>query len=105
MSASVCIKHPDRVATARCSTCHKPICDDCVVEVSGAKFCSKTCADNAARFQAKFRPEPSPGFFSKLKNLIISLVGMALVAAVTVVLLAKVAKIDFFVTLLKKFGL
>lgn len=105
MSASVCIKHPDRVATARCTTCHKPVCDSCVVEISGSKYCSKTCADNAARFQATFRPERSPGFFSKLTNLIISLVGMALVAAVAIVLLAKVAKIDFFVNLLKKFGL
>ena len=105
MAASVCINHPDRAGTARCSTCHKPICNSCVVEIDGAIYCSKNCADNAARFRANFRPETGPGFFGRLKNLIISIVGMAVVAAIAVVIFAKVLKIDFFINLLKKVGL
>jgi hypothetical protein len=102
---SVCINHPDRSGTSRCSTCHKPICSDCVVKLSGSVFCSQICHDNAARFNANFKPDHGPGFFGRLKNTIVSFVGMAAVAAVVVVILAKVLKIDFFINLLKKVGL
>lgn len=102
---SVCINHPDRAGTSRCVTCHKPICNACVVKVSGTVFCSQVCADNAARYNANFRPDRGPGFFGRLKNTVISIVGLAVVSAVAVVLCAKVLKIDFCISLLKKFGL
>jgi len=102
---SVCLNHTDRPANTRCSACHKPICNSCVVEISGAIYCSKACAENAARFNANYRPDRGPGFFGQIKNLIVSIVGLAVVATVAVFIFAKVLKIDFFITLLKKFGL
>lgn len=34
-----CVHHDDREASAICSTCHKPICETCLVELSGRQFC------------------------------------------------------------------
>ena len=76
-----------------------------MVEISGTIFCSETCAENAARFNANFRHDRGPGFFGKLKGMIVSLVGLASVAAVLVAIGAKVLKLDFCINLLKKVGL
>jgi hypothetical protein len=102
---SVCVNHPGRAATSRCSSCHKPICDDCIVKSEGAVFCSQACQENAARFAKNFRPEMGPGFFGNLKNMIVSLAGLAVVLLVVVFGCAKILKIAFFVDLLSKFGL
>ena len=102
---SICVNHTSRAATARCSSCHKPICDECVVKESGTVFCSQACAVNAARFNANFKPDRGPGFFGSIKNMIVSLVGLAFVLAVGVAICAYVLKIGFFVNLLKSIGL
>ena len=100
--SSICVNHTSRAATQRCVSCHKPICDECIVESSGNVYCSQVCADNAARYNARFKPDAGPGIFGKLKNLILSLVGLAAIAAVVVLICAKVLKIQFFIDLLKK---
>lgn len=41
-----CKKHPDRTATVTCDSCGVPICDDCIVDVGGNKYC-KDCAKKA----------------------------------------------------------
>ncbi len=43
---SVCLNHPDRGATTRCTTCFKPICGECVVRSHGEDFCSEQCKTN-----------------------------------------------------------
>lgn len=37
-----CAYHPDRPVQAICSSCGRPICDQCAVELSGQVYC-KTC--------------------------------------------------------------
>lgn len=49
---AACVTHPDRMADARCSTCHRPMCEECVVSTSDGKFCSRKCAARAADFRA-----------------------------------------------------
>ena len=93
--ASVCVNHPDREATARCVTCHKPICGQCMVRVGDHPYCSQTCADNAARFAARYRPEEGPGCFGKLKNMVVSLVGLVFVLTVLLLIGAYVFNIGF----------
>ena len=102
---SVCVNHPERNATARCSSCHKPICGDCVVQDGGSVFCSQKCAEGAARFYARYKPDRGPGLFTKLKNVVVSLVALAILIAAAVAVCAYVFKIPFFVNLLKKYGL
>jgi len=102
---SVCVNHTSRPATTRCSSCHKPICNSCVVEDGGKVFCSQMCIENTIRFSQNFRPDRGPGFFGSIKNLIVSLIGLAFVLAVIVVICAKVLNIGFFVNLLKSIGL
>ncbi len=34
-----CVNHDEQEATAVCPTCHKPVCDTCLVELSGRQFC------------------------------------------------------------------
>ena len=102
---SICVNHTSRTATARCATCHKPICDECVVKSGGSVYCSQVCADNAAKFAANFRPTGGPGFFTSLKNLVVSLVGLAFVLAVVVLIGAKVLNVGFCQKLLRLIGL
>jgi len=45
-----CAYHPDRDATARCSQCKKPLCDECAIPEGGKSFiCSRCAALKAAR--------------------------------------------------------
>ncbi len=46
---SVCLNHPDRPATARCTVCFKPVCAECLIRNDDGGFCSETCAANYAR--------------------------------------------------------
>ena len=52
-SESVCLNHPDTPAAARCATCGKPVCAQCVVERNGSSYCSAKCADNAANSEQR----------------------------------------------------
>ena len=102
---SVCVNHTNREATSRCTSCHKPSCDDCIVKADGAVYCSSRCAEAAAKFNKNFKPEQGPGFFGNLKNTIVGLVGLAFLAAVVVFIGAKVLNIGLFKSLLKIVGL
>lgn len=102
MTTGFCINHTDRAATARCSSCHKPICAECVVESGGAAYCSQRCAEGAARFYARYQGIPADSIFSKLKNLILSLLGLAILLALALAIGAYVLKIPFCVELTKK---
>ena len=48
ISKSYCLNHPDTPAVARCATCGKHVCAQCVVSRNGSSYCSKACADSAA---------------------------------------------------------
>ena len=48
ISKSYCLNHPDTPAVARCATCGKHVCAQCVVARNGSSYCSKACADSAA---------------------------------------------------------
>lgn len=40
---SHCLKHQERVATARCAACSIPLCDECVQPYEDGKYCSDKC--------------------------------------------------------------
>ncbi|HYF50008.1 MAG TPA: hypothetical protein VEJ63_11410 [Planctomycetota bacterium] len=105
MASSVCINHTDRAATSRCSCCHKPICNECVLKSGGSVFCSQACIEGAARFNKNFKPERGPGFFASIKNMIVSLIGLAILLAIGIGVAAYVFKVQFAIDLLKKVGL
>ena len=48
ISKSYCLNHPDTPAVARCATCGKHVCAQCVVSRNGSSYCSTACADSAA---------------------------------------------------------
>lgn len=50
-SQSMCPNHPDSPVIARCATCNKPVCAQCLFERNGAAYCSVQCAENAERMQ------------------------------------------------------
>ena len=45
MEGKVCVNHPDTAAESRCTSCFKPICSVCIVEVQSEHFCTKECAN------------------------------------------------------------
>ncbi len=105
MSRSVCIYHTDRTATARCFTCHKPICAECVVKEGEDSFCTKTCAANYSKFNARFQSEARSGWLGTFKKLIVTCVFLAGLAVLAVFIGAKFLKVSFCLELLKKWGL
>ena len=51
-AGKTCINHPDRTAVNRCFSCHKPLCQECVVSTTEGAFCSRKCAEKTADFRA-----------------------------------------------------
>lgn len=47
-----CAYHPDREVQGICSTCGRPICNDCLVEIKGQAHC-KTCIEARLRKPAR----------------------------------------------------
>jgi len=45
---TMCLKHQDRPATAKCTTCFKPLCDECAIVAGRNKFCSMPCQQSFA---------------------------------------------------------
>ncbi len=70
----VCLNHSNTQAASRCTTCMKPICNQCIVEVKSDHFCSENCVENHIRTSAeisRFKSKQKSGF---MKNLIYLLV-------------------------------
>ena len=53
MVESYCINHSDRVATARCRQCGKPLCDECKKITKEGIFCSEKCHERAKAFSSR----------------------------------------------------
>ncbi len=53
MVESYCINHSDRVATARCRQCGKPLCDECKIITKEGIFCSEKCHERAKAFSSR----------------------------------------------------
>lgn len=45
---SHCLFHQERVATHRCVSCSKPLCEQCVQSYPDGVYCSTECHDRAA---------------------------------------------------------
>jgi hypothetical protein len=105
MASSICVNHTDRPATSRCSSCHKPICNDCIVRDAGEVFCSNACAVNAARFHARYKGDDGPGFFGRIKNFFVTILVLAVLAAIGLAVAGYYFKIGFAVKLLQSLGL
>ena len=45
---SHCLFHQERVATHRCVSCSKPLCDSCIQSYPDGVYCSTDCHDKAA---------------------------------------------------------
>lgn len=45
---SHCLNHQERVATHRCRSCSKPLCEQCVQTYPEGVYCSTDCYDKAA---------------------------------------------------------
>lgn len=48
---SVCLNHPERPASTRCTVCFKPVCAECARQDGGGIFCSQECQESFARTQ------------------------------------------------------
>ena len=44
---SHCLNHQEKVATHRCVSCLKPLCETCAQSYAAGIFCSAQCHDNA----------------------------------------------------------
>jgi len=95
-----CINHPDRPAETRCRQCHKPICPECIKSDAGGQFCSFQCSEAYKDFQAREKPKDKRGM-----GLISKLVLLVVIAAVVVLVGAKVLHIGACKSILKLIGM
>ena len=103
MARDICINHPSSAAVTRCFSCHKPLCERCVIHEGTGNFCSQHCATNYAKFASLHGPQ-GPGFFEKIKNGITTLIFIALAVVIGVFAGAKLLNIGFCQSILKLFG-
>lgn len=50
---SHCLKHQGRVATKRCVSCLKPLCDECTQAYTDGIYCGDTCHEAAKATEAR----------------------------------------------------
>lgn len=105
MGASVCKNHPERAATERCHTCHKPLCDDCAMQDAGNTFCSAKCEENYRKFAGRMVEEKGRGILARMWGWLMTLLFLAGFAAVAVFAGAKLLNISFCIELLERIGL
>jgi hypothetical protein len=105
MAASVCMNHPEREATSRCHTCHKPLCTDCSIEDATNTFCSIKCEENYRKFAGRKVVEKGPGILARLWGWTMTLLFLAGLLAVGVFIGARFLNIGFCIDLLKRVGL
>lgn len=62
---TACFNHKDRPGTVRCSSCLRPVCEECViVDSADRRYCSQKCLDGAIALSERVadlnsRPPPS----------------------------------------------
>ena len=69
VEGKVCLNHTSTPAVSRCTTCFKPICSNCIVQVNAEHFCSEACAENHIRTSAditRFKGKQKSGLFKKV---------------------------------------
>ena len=49
MDNKVCLNHTSTPATSRCTTCFKPICDECILKEGSEDFCCQICIEKHKR--------------------------------------------------------
>lgn len=85
ISKSYCLNHPDTPAAARCATCGKHVCAQCVVERNGSKYCSEACADAAANSTGRVNTADNAGrniaARSRIRTIVIIIILIAAAAA------------------------
>jgi hypothetical protein len=74
-----CPRHRNFEAIGYCEQCHSPYCGDCAVEALNHTFCSKECANSYGKFMSRYKPTKKPGFFSKLMNLVVTVLVLAVI--------------------------
>ena len=55
---ATCANHPIKMATARCKTCNKPLCNECRRVTDTGIYCSEDCESKAVHFAAKVGSTP-----------------------------------------------
>ncbi len=81
MSERVCLNHPNTPAVARCETCFKPLCEDCIVLQEGKTFCTDTCAQNFSQSGERIAEFDKNQRKARLRKRIRKLVTLAILAA------------------------
>ena len=74
MGDKVCLNHTSVQAVSRCTTCFKPICQQCIVQDNQDDFCSQICLEKHKRTSENIellKSRKSSGVVGKLIKLVI----------------------------------
>jgi TM2 domain-containing membrane protein YozV len=71
-----CYVHPEVDAVGTCVSCHKAICSDCVVEVSGKLFCRECLASGKNKSYQAGEYDPNTAFLLELVGGLFGLLGI-----------------------------
>ena len=85
-----CANHPERVASARCPSCARPICNECTIKIEGINVCSDCLRKRARREESKRRPRKSAGAAGAAAAVIVGFSGLTVVFFLYGLLLASI---------------
>jgi len=88
--AVTCANHPERVASARCPTCARPICSECTIKIEGINVCSTCLRARAKREESKRRPNAGAGIFGTVAGVLLGFSGLTMVFFLYGLLLATI---------------
>ncbi|HEY3227203.1 MAG TPA: B-box zinc finger protein [Planctomycetota bacterium] len=85
-----CANHPERVASARCPSCARPICNECTIKIEGINVCSDCLRARARREESKRRPKRSAGRVGAAAAVLAAFSGLTLVLFLYGLILASI---------------
>jgi len=85
-----CTNHPDRLASARCPSCSRPICSECTIKIEGINVCTDCLKARARKEESRFSPRRSGGPLGSLVAVVAGFLGLTAIYFMYGLLLASI---------------
>jgi hypothetical protein len=85
-----CENHPERLASARCPSCSRPICSECTIKIEGINVCTSCLKARARTEERKARPRKAAGRLGSAAGVVAGMFGLTAIYFLYGMLLASI---------------